>query len=198
MIAFIRGTVAEKNPDGLVVQVGGIGFEVRAPAGTIDRAPSVGREVSLFTYLLVRQDAMQLYGFDSSRARDLFVKLMSVSGFGSAKALQVLSVFSPEGFEEVIRDGDADRLTMIPGVGKKGAQRLLLEMRDRLELFPQELTGIPEFRRRAFDEATEALVQLGYTRHEALGVLRRYPFSEGEGTVEELLQWSLRNMGGDA
>jgi len=195
MISFIKGSVLEKHPDSLVVLVGGIGFEVRAPAGTIDRAPDPGGEISLYTCLLVRQDLMQLYGFDSSRARGLFVKLTSVSGFGAAKAISVLSIFPPERFEAVIRSGDADALTIIPGVGKKSAERLLLEMKDKFEPGADEGTALPEGEKFVFQEATEALVALDFTRLEAHDLLRKYPRDEGEPTIEELLQFALRQKG---
>ncbi|MBU4193392.1 MAG: Holliday junction branch migration protein RuvA [Actinobacteria bacterium] len=193
MISYLEGKVIEKNVDYLVVLVGGLGFEVRAPAGTIEKAPAVGGNVSLFTYLHVRQDVLQLYGFGSTRARGLFIKLMSVSGFGAAKALSVLSIFSPEGFGDIIARGDADALTMIPGVGKKSAQRLLLEMRDKIELAFEEV-GMPEGLRASRREAVEALVQLGYSRGEAHDALKKYPADDGEAGVEEMLQFALKNI----
>jgi Holliday junction DNA helicase RuvA len=142
MINFVRGELIEKDPDRLVVLVGGLGLEVRAPAGTIEAAGEVGTQVSVYTYLHVREDALQLYGFESRRARDLFIKLMSVSGFGAAKALSVLSIFPPDRFETVVKMGDADTLTMIPGVGRKGAERLLLEMKDKVEPSVEDVTGL--------------------------------------------------------
>lgn len=184
----------EKGADHLVVRVGGVGLEVRAPAGTVDKAPGVGEKVSLNTYLHVRQDVLALYGFESPRARDLFVKLMTVSGFGSQKALSVLSIFSPDGFIKVVQAGDADALTIIPGVGRKGAERLILEMKDKVEPSAEDL-GVPAASLQPFKEASEALVQLGYSRQEAHAALKGYP-SAGEGaTVEEMLQWVLRNVG---
>lgn len=196
MISFIEGKVIEKNSRRLVVIVGGLGLEIQAPAGTLDKAPEVGRMVSLHTYLHVREDVLQLYGFDSPRSRDLFTKLMSLSGFGPQKALAVLSVFSPEGFETVIRDEDADSLTRIPGVGKKSAERLILEMRDKIEEgVPFEIVGATPVRRRALEEATEALVALGFSRPEAHESLKGYPAGEGEAKVEEMLQFALKQVG---
>jgi Holliday junction DNA helicase RuvA len=194
MISFIKGKLIEKSAEHLVVLVGGLGLEVRAPAGTIDKAPELQQEVSLYTYLHVRDDALQLYGFESPRARDLFTKLMTVSGFGSAKALAVLSVFSPEGFDAVVQRGDADALTIIKGVGKKGAERLLLEMRDKIEPSVEDVGGLPPEGRQPFAEAAEALVQLGYTRAEAHQALKKYPFGGKEAPVEDLLQFALKNM----
>lgn len=194
MISYLKGKLIEKTAEHVVVLVGGIGFEVRAPAGTIDKAPEEGGDIALFTHLHVREDALQLYGFDSPRARDLFTKLMSVSGFGSQKALAVLSVFSPEGFDAVVQRGDADALTIIKGVGKKGAERLLLEMKDKIEPCAEDVSGLPPEGLGPFQEAAEALTQLGYTRLEAHEALKKYPFSGKEAAVEELLQFALKNM----
>lgn len=195
MIAYLEGKILEKGPDHLVVMAGGIGYEVRVPACTVESAPPVGESAVLYTYLHVRQDAIHLYGFDSARSRDLFVKLTSVSGFGSAKALSVLSIFSPEGFEKVVGDGDAEALTIIPGVGKKSAQRLLLEMKDKVESVCGDVPGLEEGTRQIFEEAVGALVQLGYSRLEAREAVRKYPFDEREASVEEILQCALKDMG---
>jgi holliday junction DNA helicase RuvA len=195
MISYLKGKVIEKGPNHLVVLVGGFGLEVRAPAGTIEKAPSAGGDVALHTYLHVRDDALQLYGFDAPRGRDLFVKLMSVSGFGASKALAVLSVFSPDVFDEVVQNQDADRLTVIPGVGRKGAQRLLLEMKDKVEPGTPDAVGLPDDERLAFAEATEALLQLGYSRTEAFEALKKYP-AGADRKVEEMLQFALKNVGG--
>lgn len=193
MISYVSGKLIEKTPERLVLLVGGVGFEVRAPAGTIDRAPAVGETLSLYTYLYVRDDALQLFGFDSPRARDLFTKLMSVSGFGSQKALAVLSVFSPEGFDTVIQRGDAEALTIIKGVGRKGAERLLLEMKDKVEPC-LEAAGLPAGGPQPLQEAAEALVQLGYSRAEAHEALKKFPSDGREARVEDLLQFALKNM----
>lgn len=197
MISYLEGKILEKGLDHMVVLVGGVGFEVRVPAGTLEKSPPVGEGASLYTYLLVRQDAIQLYGFDSGRSRDLFIKLTSVSGFGAAKALSVLSIFSPEGFERVIQSGDADALTVIPGVGKKSAQRLLLEMKDKIDLVGGEVAGLEEGERLVFQEAVEALVQLGYSRIEARDTVGKYRFDENEASVENVLQFALRRMGNE-
>ncbi|MBN1288916.1 MAG: Holliday junction branch migration protein RuvA [Actinobacteria bacterium] len=194
MISYLEGKIIEKGPDHLVVLTGGIGYEVRVPACTVEKAPPVGDKAVLHTYLQVRQDAIQLYGFDSARSRDLFVKLTSVSGFGSAKALSVLSIFSPEGFEKVVSSGDAEALTVIPGVGKKSAQRLVLEMKDKVESVYDDIPGLDEPERVVFVEALEALVQLGYSRPEARTAIGKYPFNEREACVEEILHFVLRRM----
>lgn len=194
MISYLTGKLLERKPDGLVVLIGGLGLDVHAPAGTIDKAPEAGEAISLYTYLHVRQDVLQLYGFDSSDARDLFVKLMSVTNVGPRLALSVLSIFSPAGFIKVVNEGDADALTIIPGVGKKSSQRLILEMREKVGLLPDEGISLTPERRRPFEEAMEALMQLGYSRQEAYQALKKYPFEEEEPRVEDMLQFALKSV----
>lgn len=191
MISLIEGIVTDKDPSKLriVVRVGGIGFDLLVPAGTLERSPEIGKPIFLYTYLHVREDILQLYGFESRRARDLFVKLMSVSGFGPQKALGVLSVHAPEVFEEMIRTQDIERLTQIPGIGRKSAERLVLEMKDKVEEIPTEVPKLTRFGR-AFQEAEEALVSLGFSRSEARGALRDFP--DSKGNVEELVQFGLK------
>jgi Holliday junction DNA helicase RuvA len=196
VISYLTGRVLAKKPDGLVVLVGGLGLEVHVPAGTIDKAPEAGEEISLHTYLHVRQDILQLYGFDSAEARDLFIELMSVTNVGPRLALSVLSVFSPAGFVKVVSESDADALTIIPGVGKKSSQRLILEMREKVgKPLEEVITLVPE-RRRPFEEAMEALMQLGYSRQEAHQALKKYPFEEGKPRVEDMLQFALKSADG--
>jgi holliday junction DNA helicase RuvA len=195
MIAFIKGRIIEKDPDRLVVLVGGLGLEVKAPAGTIDKSPGVGEEASLFTYLHVREDVLQLYGFDTARARGLFLKLMSIKGFGAQKALSVLSIFSPERFESIVSMGDAASLTDIPGVGTKGAERLILEMKDKVQPSTLDIAGVPDAGKFTVQEAVEALVAMDFTRLEAHDALKKYPFKGEEPTVEELLQFALKELG---
>lgn len=197
MISYIEGKIIEKEPDRLVVLVGGVGFELRAPAGTIDKAPGPGSRISLYTYLHVREDILQLYGFDSRRARDLFVNLLGLSGFGAAKALAVLSCFSPRDFEAAIMSGDADILAeRITGVGKKSAERLILELKDRFEPSESDFAGIPADGKSVFREAVEALVTLDFTVSEANEMLKKYEFKPGtEPGLEELLQFALQQRG---
>lgn len=197
MISFLKGELVEKDPDRLVVLVGGVGFEVRAPAGTVDRAPDVGSRVSLYTHMHVREDCMQLYGFETRGARDLFVDLMGLSGFGAAKALAVLSCFSPKDFKAAIMTGDADVLAgRIPGVGKKSAERLILELKDKFEPSEADFAGVPSEGKTVFREAVEALVTLDFTVYEANEMLKKFEFKTGaEPTLEELLQFALQQRG---
>jgi len=197
MISSIEGKIIKKGVNSLVISVGGFGVEVRVPLKTLESSPPVGSRVSLQTYLHVRDDAINLYGFDDERDRELFVTLLSVSGFGAAKALAVLSVYSSERFEEIVRNQDIDSLTRIPGLGKKGAQRLVLEMRDKVGLPADLAASLDSPAKIAFEEAYEALVQLGYSAMEArkaLEGLRSKPGFESLG-AGALVQLALKDMG---
>ncbi len=197
MISSIEGKIIKKGINNLVISVGGFGIEVKVPLKTLEASPPVGSKVSLFTYLHLREDALSLYGFESEDERELFISLLSVSGFGAAKALAVLSVYSCERFEEIIRNQDIDSLTRIPGLGKKGAQRLVLEMRDKVGL-PAELSAsLDSPAKVAFEEAYEALIQLGYSALEArkaLEEIKTKPGVESLGAAE-LIQSALKNIG---
>lgn len=194
MISCLKGRIAGKGDGHLVVMVGGIGLEVRVPAGTARRAPATGEEVFLHTHLHVRDDALQLYGFDTPGGRELFSSLMTVSGFGAGKALSVLSAFSPEEFAGVIGREDADALTIISGVGKKGAMRLILEMKDKVEPGIEGASTFAGEAGRAFFESIEGLVQLGYSRAEAQAALKDYPVGQKDADAGRMIQFALKKM----
>ena len=196
MISFINGTLREKGENKLVIEVGGIGFELSAPVMVLDKLPPLGKSARLYTYLHVRDDCLQLYGFSSPPQRDLFLKLISVSGIGPKVALSVLSVYTPEVFARMVDERDAEALTMIPGIGKKGASRLILEMREKIELgADEEWSGLPSGAREALKEARAALTNLGYTQAEAQRALRGWKYGE-EDKVEDLLKYALRGLAG--
>ena len=164
MIGFIRGRLVEKKPPLLLVDVAGIGYEIEVPLSTLYELPEAGQEVALKTHLLVREDAHVLFGFASDAERSLFRNLLKISGVGARLALAILSGTSVDGFVRCVKEEDTATLTKIPGVGKKTAERLVMEMRDRL----RNLGYIPGTGRSASgtsepaDEAFGALVALGY------------------------------------
>ena len=133
MIGFVRGKLVVKAPPHLTVDVGGVGYDIEAPMSTFYTLPAVGSEVRLLTHLVVREDAHILYGFGTQEERALFRNLLKVSGVGPKIALAILSGVSVEGFATCVKLQDAAALTKIPGVGRKTAERLLIEMRDRLD-----------------------------------------------------------------
>lgn len=133
MIAHLRGSVLEKHPNLAVLEAGGVGYEVHIPVSTFTRLPDVGAEAKLRIHMHVREDAMLLYGFHTAEEKLLFEKLITVSGIGPKVALTALSGIAPAELVQAIRSGDIAKLTRIPGVGKKTAERMVVELRDKLE-----------------------------------------------------------------
>ncbi|MDH5358452.1 MAG: Holliday junction branch migration protein RuvA [Gammaproteobacteria bacterium] len=195
MIGRLRGIIIEKQAPDLVLDVQGVGYEVAAPMSTFFNLPAINEEVSLFTHLVVREDAQLLYGFATVRERLLFRSLLKVNGVGAKLALTILSGSDVDDFARSVQEGDAASLTRLPGVGKKTAERLIVEMRDRLKevsgamgLKPVEseaakLAG-------AKDEAAEALVSLGYKLAEAEKMIRSLD-SDGLST-EDIIRLALQ------
>lgn len=181
MIGRLRGTLAEKRPPCMLVDVAGVGYELQAPLSTFDAMPAEGATVALLTHLLVREDALQLYGFATAEERALFQGLLKVSGVGAKLALGVLSGMSVSRFHQCIRDGDVSALIKLPGVGRKTADRLMLELRDRMRDWP-ESGGATHAS--AAEEAFEALVALGYKPNEAGRMLEGL---EAQGKASEVL-----------
>ena len=132
MIVFLHGKLAQKSPAKAVVECGGVGYEALIPLSTYERLPATGGEVMLLTHHEVREDAQLLYGFASEAERDLFALLVSVSGVGPKAALGILSSNTPEALSVAILSGNERALTVVPGIGKKMAQRILLELRDKI------------------------------------------------------------------
>lgn len=171
MIGFLKGTIAAKQPPTVLVEVAGVGYEVEVPMSTFYALPAVGDPVQLLTHLVVREDAHVLYGFLTSGERELFRSLIKVTGVGAKMALGVLSGISAAEFRECVRQGETARLTRLPGIGKKTAERLVVEMRDRLGSAQPEAEAGPAAAESGpaapADEAFDALVALGYKPREA-------------------------------
>jgi holliday junction DNA helicase RuvA len=196
MIGRLRGVILDKQAPDLVLDVQGVGYEVAAPMSTFCHLPAVNEEVSLFTHLIVREDAQLLYGFATVRERLLFRSLLKVNGVGAKLALTILSGSDVDDFARSVQEGDAASLTRLPGVGKKTAERLIIEMRDRLK----EVSGAMGLKpvvseaaklAGAKDEAIEALVTLGYKPAEADKMVR---VVAGESlNTEELIRQALQS-----
>jgi len=175
MIGRIAGTLIEKNPPSITVDVHGLGYEVDVPMSTFYSLPATGEKVSLHTHLIVREDGHFLYGFASNDERTAFRQLLKISGVGARTALAVLSGMSVTELAQAVTLQEAARLTKVPGIGKKTAERLLLELRDRL---PKTLAGGGSkvgAGATAFDAAADimnALLALGYNEREALGATK--------------------------
>ncbi|HEC60172.1 hypothetical protein LCGC14_1285970 [marine sediment metagenome] len=195
MIGRLRGIILEKQAPDLVLDVQGVGYEVAAPMSTFCSLPAINEEVSLFTHLVVREDAQLLYGFATTRERLLFRSLLKVNGVGAKLALTILSGSDVDDFSRSVQEGDADSLTRLPGVGKKTAERLIIEMRDRLKDISGAMGLKPVVSAAASlagakDEAIEALISLGYKPIEADKMIRTLA-SDGL-TTEELIRMALQ------
>jgi Holliday junction DNA helicase RuvA len=196
MIGFLRGILVLKKPPSLLVDVRGVGYEVDAPMSTFYGLPEVGGEVLLYTHLAIREDAHSLFGFISESERSLFRTLIKVNGVGAKLALGILSGLSAEEFHRAVEYQDTARLVRLPGVGKKTAERLIIELRDRLpELGTVSLPGaetLPMPEASPVDDATSALVALGFKPQDA-GQLVKKISPEGK-TSEEIIRLALQSV----
>jgi holliday junction DNA helicase RuvA len=193
VIGFVRGKLVVKTPPHLTVDVGGVGYDIEAPMSTFYTLPAVGSDVRLLTHLVVREDAHILYGFGTQEERALFRNLLKVSGVGPKIALAILSGVSVEGFANCVKMQDAASLTRIPGVGRKTAERLLIEMRDRLDaLSVAAAAGAPVANgaSQTEGEAWSALVALGYKPAEVTQMLK--PLAGSGGSTEDLIRRALQ------
>lgn len=191
MIGFLRGTLAAKQPPSLLVDVGGVGYEVDAPMSTFYRLPETGSQVMLYTHLLVREGAHVLFGFATEAERTLFRALIRVNGVGARLALAILSGLSTDDFQRCVQQGDTLSLQRLPGIGKKTAERLILELRDRL---PESCRPVLEVGRTdPVQEAQAALIALGYRPQEAHRLLEQV--SGRATTVEDLIRLALKAAG---
>lgn len=171
MIGSLTGTLASKQPPWLMLDVGGVGYELEAPMSTFYELPEVGSKLTLITHLVVREDAQLLYGFVSNAERVLFRELLKVSGIGARIGLAVLSSMSVSGFNRCIQQRDLASLVRIPGVGKKTAERLLVEMADRLGDALDDSTEAHTPSGQSASEAESALLALGYRQGEVTRLL---------------------------
>jgi Holliday junction DNA helicase RuvA len=192
MIGFLRGTLIAKRPPWLTLDVAGVGYELEAPMSTFYRLLDTGQALSLVTHLVVREDAHSLYGFFTEAERALFRNLLKVSNVGPRIALGVLSGMSVEGFYHCVRDKDLVSLTKIPGVGRKTADRLLLEMADRLpETLGTDAAALPA-RSPAEGEAHGALLALGYKPGEVVRMLK--DLDTVRLSTEEMIREALKRV----
>ena len=193
MIGRLRGTLLSKQPPWLLVVVGGVGYELEAPMSTFYDLPEVGREVTLFTHYAVKEDAVALYGFLTAGERTLFRSLLKISGIGAKIALAVLSGVSVNDFSRLVQSSDVVALTKIPGIGKKTAERIVVELRDRLDAPGVSLPGAPGAGRAPLDAAGEAAValqQLGYKPNEVTRLIQKV-LAEGDD-AEAIIRKALR------
>ncbi len=194
MIGRIRGVLASKSPPWVLVEAGGIGYELEVPMSTLYDLPELGREVTLFVHYAHKEDTVALYGFLREAERTQFRNLLRVSGIGAKIALSVLSGASTDEFARLVQTGDITALTRVPGIGKKTAERIVVELRDRVAVVGAVASGgalaVP---RDAQSEALTALQQLGYKPVEAQRLIRetQTPGDSAEALIRKALKAAL-------
>lgn len=197
MIGRLTGTLLAKEPPVLLVDVGGVGYELEAPMTTFYELPAPGEKVTLHTHMVVREDAQLLYAFAKQSQRQLFRDLLKVNGVGPRMALAVLSSMSDQEFADCIFHEDVTLLTRVPGVGRKTAERLIIDMRDKIKTIKEQpIAGEPGSARPAqqdpVSEAVSALMSLGYKSQEASRLVRN--IETRDMTTEEIIREALRSM----
>ena len=204
MIGRLRGILLETQAPHLLIEAGGVGYEVEAPMSVFYRLPETGREVTLYTHFVVREDAQLLYGFADARERELFRTLIKVNGVGPKLGLTLLSGIEAAEFVRCVHAGDSSTLVKLPGVGKKTAERLIVELKDKLSKWDSALASPGDFNNTPLgqviqqqtadieQEAVSALVALGYKPQEASKVIARIN-SDGLSSAE-LIRQALRSM----
>jgi Holliday junction DNA helicase RuvA len=200
MIGQVRGIILEKQAPQLLIDVHGIGYEIDAPMSTFYQLPDIGLEVTLLTHFVVREDAQHLYGFYTRDERLLFRSLLKVNGVGPRLALTILSSTTPEEFVRCVLNNDTASLVRVPGIGKKTAERLIIEMRDKLSDWCQSAPadGVTRIhsevsgRHQILQDAISALISLGYKQQEANRTITK--IDDGAINSEELIRRALREM----
>ena len=201
MIAYLKGKLLEKEANTVIVDVGGVGYEVMIPLSTFYELGEVGEDIELRIFTHVREDALQLFGFKTLRERELYLKLISVQGIGAKSGISMLSGMSADEIIVAVRTDNLARLTSIPGVGKKTAERLVIELRDKLNdltsgATQQQLTsgsgGVSVSVDAVYDDALSALTNLGYQRNAAEKALKQAVQDGTEMSVQKLLRKSLQ------
>lgn len=195
MIAHISGTLAQKIPGEAVVDVGGVGYQVFIPLNVFYRLPEVGASVSLQIYTHVREDALQLFGFQDHGEKQLFLLLLGVSGIGPRLAVNILSGIAAEDLSRALKEGDQVRLVAIPGVGRKLAERMIVELKDKFAtLAPAGMESAKtDGGSQLLLDAVSALVNLGYKRPDAEKMVREV-LRKGERSLENVLKETLRRI----
>ena len=174
MIGKISGKLIERHPPQIIVDVHGVGYEIDVPMSTFYQLPATGSDIALYTHLIVREDAHHLYGFASEQERHVFRQLLKISGVGARTALSVLSGMSVSDLYEAVSAQDSGRLIRVPGIGRKTAERLLLELKDKLGA--ESIAGVSVSRAApATSDILNALLALGYSEREAQHALKQLP-----------------------
>lgn len=200
MYAYLKGELEDITEDGIVVEVNGIGYNVRIPKEVVSLLPPLHYKVQIYTYTSVREDALQLYGFLTARELDLFKKLITVNGIGPKVAQGILSVMDADTLSFAIMAGDAKMISKAPGVGAKSAERIILDLKDKISidsglqaLGKEDTKSSNEVKDFVKNEAVEALVALGYTQFEAAKAVSKVERSDDD-TVENVLKSAFKYL----
>ncbi len=191
MIGRLSGLLLEKNPPQVLLDVGGVGYEVDVPMSTFYNLPKIGEKISLFTQLIVREDAHLLYGFATESERATFKQLLKVSGVGPKVGLAVLSGMSVNDLAEAVAMQESGRLTKVPGIGKKTAERLLLELKDKLKVDVRITVGGETVKPSSAADVLNALISLGYNEKEAHYAIKQLP---KDASVSEGIRHALKSL----
>jgi len=191
MIHYLKGILEYKSPAFIIVEVGGVGYEINIPLSSFDLLPPEGKEIKINTYLHWRENGLTLYGFVTQEERDFFGLLISISKIGPKSALRIVSRISPSEFKRAIKKGDLATLTHVPGIGGKTAQRLILELKERVE----EEEIVEPGKETITKDTLSALISLGYTRKEAEKAVKEALRSTEEGVdLAGLIREALRHV----
>lgn len=200
MIAFVKGIVDDISEENVVLDVGGVGYNVKISTGTAAKLPGIGEEAKLYTYTCVREDMFSLFGFLSRDELEIFKKLITVNGIGPKGGLAILSVMSADNLRFAIMAGDAASIAKAPGIGKKTAERVILDLKDKISLEDtlvhkemQSVSHMESMDAHVKNDAVEALVALGYSASDALHAVKNVPGGENMD-VETILKLALKNM----
>lgn len=200
MIAFIKGIIDDISEENVIVDTGSIGYNIKISAGTAALLPGIGEEVKLHTYTCVREDAFNLYGFLTRDDLEIFKRLITVNGIGPKGGLAILSVMSADDLRFAIISGDAGAIARAPGIGKKTAERVILDLKDKISLEDTlvhkeilQTAGTADAVSHARNEAVEALTALGYSATDALHAVKKVQIEEDTDT-ETILKLALKNM----
>lgn len=193
MIAYLKGDLVYKDGYGIQLEVGGIGYELALSSKALGALPAVGSTVQVWTYMQVKEDGISLFGFASLAEKEMFERLIGVSGIGPKIALAALSTMRPQELAGVIAQGDITRIAAVPGIGKKTAQRIVLELQGVLKTDPDLFDGIAADAGSTRSDASEALVGMGFSAQEVAGALKGCT----ETDVSAAIRYALKNLGGN-
>ncbi len=193
MIAYIRGVLDHKEPSRLIVDVNGIGYEIFIPLSTYQKLPALGGQVKLFTHHHVREDAVNLYGFLSSEEKEIFELVLTISGVGAKVALSILSAMTVDVFRRSVAQGDMRTLTKIPGIGKKSAERIVLELKDKIGTVHIDAEMMRTLGTESGNDAVAALLSLGTGQSAAeYAVYRAERLLGGEAKLEDVVSQAIK------